>query len=35
MVALSRYPYQPDYLFNSISEIDPDRIRSRWDKDKA
>lgn len=28
---LARYPYQPDYIFNSISEIDPDRIRSRWD----
>ena len=32
---LARYPYQPDYIFNSISEIDPGRIRSRWDKDRC
>jgi NagD protein len=33
--AISRYPYQPDYIFNSIAEIDPDRIRSRWDRDRC
>jgi len=33
--ALSKYPYQPDYIFNTIAEIDPDRIRSRWDKDRC
>jgi len=29
---VKRFPYQPDYLFDSVSVIDPDRILSRWDR---
>lgn len=28
---MNRYPYQPDYVFNSVADIDPDSIVSRWD----
>ena len=28
---MNRYPYQPDYVFNSIADIDPDSIVSRWE----
>ncbi len=28
---MNKYPYQPDYIFNSIAEIDPDSIVTRWD----
>ena len=27
---MNKYPYQPDYIFNSIADIDPDSIISRW-----
>ncbi len=29
---MNKYPYQPDYIFNSIADIDPDVIVSRWIK---
>jgi len=28
---LLRYPYQPDYVFETLSEIDPDKILTKWD----
>ncbi len=28
---VSRSPYQPDYIFDSIADIDPETILSRWD----
>ena len=31
---IPRFPYQPDYIFNSIAEIDPDTILSKWDKNR-
>ena len=30
--SLKKFPYQPDYIFESVDEIDPDRILSKWDK---
>jgi NagD protein len=30
--ALKKFPYKPDYIFESVDEIDPDRILSKWDK---
>lgn len=32
---MNKYPYQPDYIFNSIADIDPDSIISRWDMKKG
>jgi NagD protein len=32
---MNKYPYQPDYIFNSIADIDPDNIISRWDMKKG
>lgn len=32
---MNKYPYQPDYIFNSIADIDPDSIISRWDTKKG
>lgn len=32
--AVKRYPYQPDYIFGSIAEIDPDTILSKWDRNR-
>lgn len=29
---LKRAPYQPDYTFQSIADIDPDKILSKWDR---
>jgi len=26
---MKRFPYQPDYVFNDLEEIDPDTILSR------
>lgn len=31
---LKRTPYQPDYIFESIADIDPDRILSKWDRNR-
>lgn len=28
--SMNKYPYLPDYIFNSIADIDPDSIISRW-----
>jgi len=28
---LDRFPYQPDYIFNNVGEIDPEKILSRRD----
>lgn len=28
---MNKYPYQPDYIFDSIADIDPDTIVTRWD----
>jgi NagD protein len=30
--SMNRFPYQPDYVFNHIGEIDPDAILSRRDR---
>ncbi len=30
--AMNRFPYQPDYVFNHLGEIDPDAILSRRDR---
>lgn len=30
--SMSRFPYQPDYVFESVADIDPDRILSKWDR---
>jgi NagD protein len=27
--AMERFPYQPDYIFNNVGEIDPEAIRSK------
>jgi len=32
MMDLARYPYQPDYIFESIADINPDTILSKWDR---
>ena len=32
---MNKYPYQPDYIFNSIADIDPDSIISRWNTKKG
>lgn len=32
---MNKYPYQPDYIFNSIADIDPDNIISRWNIKKG
>ena len=32
---MNKYPYQPDYIFDSIADIDPDNIISRWDMKKG
>ncbi len=29
---IRKFPYQPDYIFESVAMIDPDRILSKWDK---
>jgi len=29
---MNRFPYQPDYIFNNLGEIDPDTILSRRDR---
>jgi NagD protein len=29
---MSRFPYQPDYIFNNLGEIDPDAILSRRER---
>lgn len=31
---VARFPYQPDYIFNTVAEIDPDTIKSRRDQEK-
>jgi NagD protein len=31
---LRRSPYQPDYIFQSIADIDPDTILSKWDRNR-
>jgi len=31
---LKRSPYQPDYIFQSIADIDPDTILSKWDRNR-
>lgn len=30
--SLKKFPYQPDYVFESVAQIDPDRILSKWDR---
>lgn len=30
--SMKKFPYQPDYVFESIAEIDPGRILSKWDR---
>ncbi len=30
--SMARFPYQPDYVFDSVADIDPDTILSRWDR---
>jgi len=32
---MNKYPYQPDYIFNSIADLDPDSIVSRWEMKKG
>jgi NagD protein len=32
---MNKFPYQPDYVFDSIADIDPDNIISRWDIKKS
>lgn len=29
---VARFPYQPDYIFESVSDIDPDLIVTKWDR---
>ena len=29
---MARFPYQPDYVFNHLGEIDPDTIVSRRER---
>lgn len=31
---LKRSPYQPDYIFQSIADIDPDTILCKWDRNR-
>jgi NagD protein len=30
--SMKKFPYQPDYIFESVAEIDPGRILSKWDR---
>ncbi|HPS56829.1 MAG TPA: HAD-IIA family hydrolase [Spirochaetota bacterium] len=30
--SLKKFPYQPDYIFETVAQIDPDRILSKWDR---
>ncbi len=32
---MNKYPYQPDYIFDSVADIDPDKIVSRWNMTKV
>lgn len=31
---LKKYPYQPDYIFQSVADIDPETILSKWDRNR-
>ncbi len=32
--SMKKYPYQPDYIFQSVADIDPDVILSKWDRNR-
>jgi NagD protein len=29
---VGKFPYQPDYIFESVAQIEPDKILSKWDR---